>query len=396
MHDPESTDARTTLPLAGLIAVEVGDSASAPFAGQILAGLGVEVWKVERPVTGDSTRSWGPKSCKGSAAAFHALNRGKKSLCLDIKDGADLAALHEFIVARADIFLHNLRPGSAARYGLDPASLREGKPGLVCCEIGAYGHVGAMNRLPGYDPLMQAFAGIMSVTGEEGRQPVRAGVSVNDSGTGMWAVIGILAALATRARTGTGATVNSSLLETAISWMSTNIACLAADGDPGRRYGSGTATVVPHRAYAAADGHIAVSCANDRLFAKLSDVLGHPQWARDPRFATNPARIENRAAIDGLIETQLARASREHWQARLAAVGVASAPVQTTSEIVAHAQTAALQILQSPAADELALVGLPLSFDGRRPPPLSAAPRLGEHNALLRAALLPIKIQETQ
>lgn len=367
------------LPLSGVVVVEVGDSAAAPFAGQVLAALGAEVWKVERPETGDPSRGWGPKSWAGAAAAFHALNRGKKSVCVDIKDPEQLAALHEFIVERADVFLHNLRPGSSAKYGLDPASLRTRKPGLICCEVGAFGHVGPMNTLPGYDPLMQAFAGIMSITGEEGNPPVRSGVSVVDFGTGMWTVIGILAALVRRSAHHSGATVNSSLLETAITWMSMNIATYAADGDPGSRHGSGVAFVVPHRAYAAADGYMAVSCANDRLFAKLSVVLEHPEWSTDPRFATNAARIEHRGEIDGLIEAQLLKHPRAFWQERLQSAGIASAPVQTTPEIVAHPQTHALGMLQKPSADELALAGLPLSFDGRRPPPLCSAPSLGQH-----------------
>lgn len=373
------------LPLTGLVVVEVGDSAAAPFAGQVLAALGAEVWKVERPGTGDASRGWGPPSCGGTAAAFHALNRGKKSVCLDIKDAAQLATLHAFIHDKADVVLHNLRPGSSGKYGLDPQSLRAGKPGLVCCEIGAFGHVGAMNTLPGYDPLMQAFAGIMSITGEAGREPVRAGVSVVDFGTGMWAVIGILAALVRRSANHNGATVNSSLLETAVSWMTMGIASHAADGEPGARHGSGVAFVVPHRTYKAADGYIAVACANDRLFVKLCKALGHPEWSSDPRFITNAVRLEHRAEIDGLIEAQLRTQSRAVWQERLQPAGIATAPVQNTPEIVAHPQVEALRILQKPAQDDIALVGLPLSFDGIRPPPLHGAPSLGQDSAALYA-----------
>ncbi|MCY1224544.1 Acetyl-CoA:oxalate CoA-transferase [compost metagenome] len=368
------------LPLDGVVVVELSDSASAPFAGQILAALGADVWKIERP-TGDSARGWGPSKWKGSGAAFHAINRGKRFISLDIKDPGDLAKLHQLIAERADVFFHNLRPGSAAQYGLDADSLRVTKPELICCEVGAFGHQGPLNTAPGYDPLMQAFAGIMSITGEEGQSPVRAGVSIVDFGTGMWAVIGILAALMRRQKKHVGATVSSSLLETAIAWMSIGVANYNADGEPGSRHGSGVAFIVPHRAYQAADGYLIVSCANDALFARLCETLDRPEWARDERFATNAGRLRNRALIDGLIGERLAERPRAYWQERLGAAGLPCAPIQTTEELVHHAQTEALGIIGKPSDDELAVVGLPLSFNGKRPPPLSAAREVGHDNA---------------
>ncbi|AOI90501.1 CoA transferase [Burkholderia pseudomultivorans] len=374
------------LPLSGVVVVELSDSASAPFAGKILASLGAEVWKIERP-TGDSARGWGPSEWKGSGAAYHALNRGKRSVCIDIKDREQLATLHRLIAEHADVFIHNLRPGSSAQYGLDADSLRVTKPELVYCEIGAFGHLGPLNTLPGYDPLMQAFSGIMSITGEEGQAPVRAGVSIVDFGSGLWAVVGILAALYRRQIKHCGATVNGSLLETAIGWMTVAIANYSADGDTGGRHGSGVAFIVPHRAYATADGYLIVSAANDALFAKLCAALERPEWARDERFATNAARLRNRAEIDRLIGEQLATESRATWQARLQAAGIPVAPIQTTAEVVAHAQTHALGIIEKPSDDEIGLVGLPLSFDGKRPPPLHAAHDIGADNASLDALL---------
>ncbi|MES2999537.1 MAG: CoA transferase [Pseudomonadota bacterium] len=375
------------LPLAGVVVVELSDSASAPFGGQVIAALGAEVWKIERPGPGDSARSWGPSQWKGSGAAFHALNRGKRAICLDIKNPVQLDTLHQLINEHADVFLHNLRPGSAAQYGLDPESLRAAKPELICCEVGAFGHLGPMNKDPGYDPLLQAFSGIMSLTGEEGQAPVRAGVSIVDFGTGMWAVIGILSALYRRQVRKTGATVNSSLLETAIAWMTVGFANYAADGDKGARHGSGIAFIVPHRAYTAADGHLVVSCANDRLFGKLCEALGKPEWATDPQFATNAARLKNRVEIDGLIGERLSHETRAHWKNHLQQFGIASAPIQTVDEIHAHEQTRALGILGKPSEDEIPLVGLPLSFDGVRPPPFHGAHAIGEDNGKLDALL---------
>lgn len=375
------------LPLKGIVVVELGDSASAPFGGQVLAALGAEVWKIERPGPGDSSRGWGPSRWKGSGAAYHSLNRGKRSICLDLKDAAQLDTLHVLIRDHADVFLHNLRPGSAGQYRLDPESLRALKPELICCEVGAFGHVGPMNRLPGYDPLMQAFAGIMSLTGEEGQAPVRAGVSIVDFGTGMWAVIGILAALFRRARTKQGATVNSSLLETAIAWMTVGIANYAADGEPGGRFGSGVAFIVPHRAYQAADGYQIVSCANDRLFARLCEALDRPEWASDPKFATNAGRLENRDEIDRLIGERMATQNRAWWDEHLGRYGIATAPVQTTAELFHHEQTRALGMIAKPQEDEIETVQLPLSFDGKRPPALHAAPEIGDDDDALKRLL---------
>lgn len=210
--------------LSGIVVVELGDSAAAPFAGHVLACLGAEVWKIERPGSGDPSRSWGgpSDSWQNAGAIFHALNRGKKSVVIDVKNAADLERLKAFIDARADVFFHNLRPGTAGAFGLDETALTRRKPSLVYCTVGAFGARGPMNRLPGFDPLMQAYSGIMSVTGEEGQAPVRAGVSLVDFGTGLWAAFGIMTALYARQGKGTGTIVDSSLFETAIGWMSAN------------------------------------------------------------------------------------------------------------------------------------------------------------------------------
>ncbi|MFT3660483.1 MAG: CoA transferase [Gordonia sp. (in: high G+C Gram-positive bacteria)] len=368
-------------PLAGIVVVELGDSASAPFAGQILASLGAEVWKAERP-TGDSSRGWGPSIWRGDGAAFHAINRGKKTIRADLTDAGESDRLRRLIVEHADVFLHNLRPGSAARHRLDADSLRSDAPELIYCELGAFGHVGPLKDEPGYDPLMQAFAGIMSLTGEADGPPVRAGVSIVDFGSGMWSVIGILAALVRRGRIGAGATVNSSLLETAIAWNTIAIAGFHADGDPGSRHGSGVAFIVPHRAFPTADGDLIVSCANDPLFAKLAAALGHPEWSGDPRFATNAARLANRDELERLIGDVLRTGTRDHWRAVLRPHGVPAAPVQTIPEFVAHEQTAALGIIGPPPdRDDIATVGLPLSFDGERPGPLHSAQPIGANDA---------------
>ncbi|SIT41726.1 L-carnitine dehydratase/bile acid-inducible protein F [Paraburkholderia piptadeniae] len=374
------------LPLSGVVVVELSDSAAAPFAGRVLAALGAEVWKIERP-SGDSARGWGPSKWKGSGAAYHALNRGKNTISIDIKDRDQLVILHQLIARHADVFIHNLRPGSCGQYGLDGDSLRVTKPELVYCEVGAFGHVGPLNTLPGYDPLMQAFSGIMSITGEEGQAPARAGVSIVDFGTGMWAVIGILAALYRRRVKHCGASVNCSLLETAIAWMTVGIANYNVDGEPGGRHGSGVAFIAPHRAYATSDGYLIVSAANDPLFARLCAALDHPEWSADDRFATNSGRLKNRSELDRLIGERLNDEPRAVWQERLQAAGIPVAPIQTTAEIVTHQQSHALGIIETPPDDEVGMVGLPLSFDGKRPPPLHAARDIGTDNDALEHLL---------
>lgn len=372
------------LPLSGFVVVELTDNASAPFGGEILAQLGAEVWKVERP-GGDASRRWGSDRCRGASSSYHVLNRGKQCLCLDIKNEAELARLHQLIDDKADVFIHNLRPGTSGKYRLDATTLRRRKPSLVYCEVGAFGHVGPMREEPGYDPLMQAFSGIMSLTGDADRPPSRSGVSIIDLGTGTWAALGIVVALLRRQTQGTGATVNCSLFETALAWMALSLGTHAAGGKKAGRLGSGIGFIAPSRAYMTADGYLMVSCANDHLFGKLCGALGRPDWATDARFATNSARLQHRAALDALLESRLAQHPRAVWQERLLALGVPSAPVQEVEEVFQCEQVRALAILQSPAEDEMPVIGLPLSFDGERPPPLSPAGDLGQANHRLGA-----------
>ncbi len=371
-------------PLEGVVIVELGDSASAPYAGYILASLGATVWKVERPDVGDASRSWGADRWKGSGSIFHALNRGKKSIALNIKDSGDLAALKDLIVNRADVFLHNLRPGTIHRFGLDEASLMKAKPSLIHCTVGAFGSKGAMNTLPGFDPLLQAFSGIMSLTGEAGQAPVRAGVSLVDFGTGLWAAFGIMTSLYARKNTARGQVVESSLFETALGWMTAAISTFQVTQECPQPMGSGIAFIAPYKAYLARDGYLVIACGNDRLFAKLCAVFGTEAWLEDARFATNSSRVQNRDAIDQLVGDQLVTRSRAEWRDLFDAAGVPCAPIQTTDEVVAHPQTEALGMLSAAPDDELRLVGIPFSLDGIRPGITHGAPLLGADNAEFR------------
>ncbi|MDH5537524.1 MAG: CoA transferase, partial [Betaproteobacteria bacterium] len=336
----------TTGPLAGIVVVELGNSVAAPFAGQILGDLGAEVIKIEK-ADGDDARKWGPPFWEGAAASFQPLNRNKKSAVCELRDPHQLAALRRLINARADVVLQNLRPGQVNQLGLDGATLVAEKPALIYCNLGAFGRTGPLKEQPGYDPLMQAFSGIMSTTGEPGRPPVRVGPSIVDLGTGMWAVIGVLTRLHQRRDTGAGGIVDVSLFETATSLVSLLAANYLASGEQPPKQGSGATGIVPYRAYATADGDLVVAAASDGLFRRLAQVLGHPEWAQDPRFASNPQRVEHQVILYALIEAEMSARSNSEWTALLETAGIPCAPVQNLAQMLAHEQTRALGLLQN-------------------------------------------------
>jgi len=374
------------LPLDGVTVIELGHSVAAPYATEILGDLGADVIKVEK-TDGDDARSWAPPYWGAMAATFLSFNRNKRSVVVNLKDAGERERLKRLILERADVVIQNLRPGAAAEYGLDAASLRALKPALVYCTIGAFGRIGPLKDRPGYDPLMQAFGGLMSVTGEPDQRPVRAGTSIIDMAAGMWSVIGVLAALLQRRAGGPegasaeGATIDTSLYETVLAFMCYHAANFQASGELPRRHGSGAAMIAPYRGYATKDGFIVIGAGNDRLFATLARVLGHPEWIDDARFRTNPDRVANQAVLYRWIEEIIAGRTTREWQATLDAAGVPNAPMQTIAEVLAHPQTEALGMLQPSPDGDITLVGLPLSFDGVRPAFRRAPPALGADTA---------------
>jgi crotonobetainyl-CoA:carnitine CoA-transferase CaiB-like acyl-CoA transferase len=374
-------------PLSGLVVVEIGHSVAAPYAGMILGELGAEVIKVENPRGGDAARGWGPPFSEGTATAFHAFNRAKRGIAVDLGDRAAVERLRRLIRERADVLLHNLKFGTLDRYGLGAASLLAEKPSLVCCNIGAFGTQGPLRDRPGYDPMMQAYGGLMSLLGEDGRPPARVTVSIIDMATAMWAAIGILAKLAERRATGKGGIVDASLYETTLAWMSLPIAAYLASGEVPARYGSGIEQIVPYQAFAAADGHLMVAAGNDNLFRRLAEAVGRPSLAEDPRFCSNKDRVGNRRNLIAILEDVFGTEPIAVWRQRLDAAGIPNAPIRSIDQVVEDAQTAALGIIQerpaSAVGTSLSLVGLPLSFDGVRPPFVKPAPRLGEDNAVI-------------
>jgi crotonobetainyl-CoA:carnitine CoA-transferase CaiB-like acyl-CoA transferase len=376
MNEEKSKSLPPDAPLKGLIVVELGHSVAAPFAGQILADLGARVIKIENPAHGDDARRWGPPFWNGAATIFQSVNRNKESAAVDLKNPEQLAALRAFIVERADIVIQNMRAGLVTQYGVG-AELRAENPRLIYCNLGAFGTSGPLSKRPGYDPLMQAFGGIMSVTGNDGEAPVRVGVSIIDQGAGMWSVIGILSALHRRALTGEGCTVDTSLFETALAWANAPNATYQATGKPPGRRGSETPGLTPYKVFEASDGFILIAAGNDNLFRRLAEAVGHKEWLDDERFATNPRRVENRGLVNDTLQHVIATRSVMEWVDVFEAAGVPAAPLQSIDQVVAHPQTQALGILQKAPDADMTLMGPPLSFNGARPPLRNAPPPLG-------------------
>lgn len=367
-----------TLPLAGITVVELGHSVAAPFAGEILGDLGATVVKVEKR-DGDDARKWAPPYWHGHSALFQSLNRNKLSVMVDLRNAGERGQLEAFILERADVLIQNMRPGSVAEFGLDAETLRRKKPRLIYCSIGAFGSKGPLQEKPGYDPLMQAFGGFMSITGEPGGVGVRAGTSIMDMGTGMWCAIGILGALQNLHRTGEGTHIETSLYETALAWMTYHMANYLASGELPLPQGSGASMIVPYRAYRTRDGMVMIAAGNNKLFELMSGALGHPEWPGDARFRDNPERVAHKDQLNGLIQDAVGGLTTAELQAKLDAAGVPCAPMQTVDQVAKHPQTGALGILQPSPDGSISLVGLPMSFDGERPPFRLHPPTLGQH-----------------
>jgi formyl-CoA transferase/CoA:oxalate CoA-transferase len=371
----------TFAPLRGIRVVDVTTSLAGPYCTEVLAALGADVVKIEPPGVGDEARTWGPPWWEGESTLFLTVNAGKRSVCVDLRRGNDVMLR---LVDGADVLVQSLRPGLADERGLGAEALRARNPRLIYCSIRSFGRTGPWRDRPGYDPLAQAAGGIVSVTGEPGRDGVRAGVSVSDQGTGMWAAIGILAALHERERTGEGREVDVSLYETALGFMAYHLTGFLGAGAVPAPHGTAFPSIVPYQAFSASDGRLMIAAGNDRLFAALVDALGLPELGSDARFTTNADRVANREALVPLLEASFAAEPREHWLARLADAGVPAAPVQDVSEVALAEQTEALEILQElphPAVGGLRIPAFPVSIDGERVRHPSAPPELGAHTA---------------
>jgi crotonobetainyl-CoA:carnitine CoA-transferase CaiB-like acyl-CoA transferase len=370
------------LPLDGVVVVDLTQNVAGPFCTQILGDMGADVVKIERPGRGDEARAWAPPYWGDESATFMALNRNKRSLALDLKADAGLEVLKR-LVGRADVLVQSLRAGAARALGLDFAAAAALNPRLVYCAVTAFGARGPLRDRPGYDAMMQAYGGLMSVNGHPGQEPARVGTSVVDMGTGMWAALGIVAALRRRDATGRAVEVTTALFETALMWVSYQALGYLASGQTPAPQGSGTAMIAPYQAFPAADGWLMIAAPADGMFVRLAQALGAPALAADERFRDNPSRVRHRAA---LVEA-LSALTRARKMADLAdALGrhdVPCAPILTVDAVLEEPQTRESGMLLDaphPRLGRYTSIGLPLEWDGRRPGVRQVPPRLGEHS----------------
>ena len=376
-------------PLAGLLVADLTQNVAGPTCTQILGDMGADVIKVERPGRGDDARAWAPPLWGEESATFMSFNRSKRSLAVDMKV-EDGRAILERLIQRADVLVQSLRAGAVEELGLGWERARTLNPRLVYCSITAFGTQGPLSDRPGYDPLMQAYGGLMSVNGHAGQPPARVPVSIVDMGTGMWAVIAILGALRERDRTGRGANVTTALFETALAWTTFQMTNHLASGEVPERQGSGTPMIAPYEAFPSRDAWVMIAAGSDALFAKCCAALGLAALPADPRFSSNPARVENRSALFETLASVTRTLSTEELLARLQKAGLPSAPILTLDRVAAEPQTEASGMLipsKHPRVPEYRTVGLPIRWDGERPGVTRVPPLLGEHTGEVLAEL---------
>jgi len=371
---------RMTNILTGITVLDLSQNIAGPFCTQLLGDFGADVFKVERPVGGDDARKWVPPTSHGIGTTFLAVNRNKRSVGVDIAtpQGRDVVRR---LADNVDVLVHSVRPGSLEARGLGYDDLKATNPGLVYCAISAFGETGPLARDSGYDQLVQAFTGIMSVTGHPDRPPARAGISVIDTGTGIWAFIGTLAALYQRKDTGRGARVSTSLMETGVNWMSIFLAHYMGAGFIGERMGDVTSATSPYEAFKTSDGAVLITAANDKLFASLCRALGLPELPTDPRFDTNARRVANRPALHALLEERTSRMRSADCVALLRESGAPCSTINAVDAVEANEQVAAMRMIRplpAPHLPDFRTVDLPVAIDGekaslRRAPPLLAA-----------------------
>jgi crotonobetainyl-CoA:carnitine CoA-transferase CaiB-like acyl-CoA transferase len=370
-------DAPNGLPLAGRRVADFSRVLAGPLATMLLADLGADVIKVERPETGDDTRGWGPPFVEGDAAYFLSLNRNKRSVTLDLAtDGGRSAARR--LALTSDVVVENFRPGLMQRFGLDHESLSAERPDLVYCSLTAFGE-GAGSR-PGYDIIVQALSGLMSFTGHPEGEPTKVGVALLDVICGLYAANAIQAALLRRSATGRGGRVTVSLFDASVAALVNQAANYLLGGLVPEPLGNAHPNIVPYQLFQASDRPFILAAGNDRLFERTCEVIGRQELAADERFVTNADRVRHREALIPILAEAFAARTAETWVEALEAASVPTAPVRTVDEVFASAEgAAALQDVDDPVRGLLRLVAEPIHVDGRVPPVRRPPPRLGEH-----------------
>ncbi len=384
----------TIRPLEGIIVADFSRVLAGPLCTMTLADLGATVIKVERPGIGDDTRSWGPPFSATGSTYFESVNRNKQSIALDLADAADRDVARE-LALRADVLVENFKPGGMDKLGLGYAELSAQNPGLVYASISGFGSAGGAH-LPGYDFIIQALGGLMSITGEADADPMKAGVALVDVLTAKDASIGVLAALNARASSGTGAHVEVNLLSSLQGALANQGQAYLGAGKVATRMGNGHPSIVPYQLLACADGSVAVACGNDGQFARLCDEIGAPDLSCDARFATNSARVANREALIPLLEDALGADTGANWQSRFTRIGVPAGKVAGIDEGLAYAQSLGLEpVIEVHNAQGVAVgkqVRHPITWTPELDAPTMAPPQLGEHTDAVRQWLsMPVE-----
>jgi len=384
--------------LRGTTVLDLSRNLAGPYCTMLLGDLGAEVIKVESIGSGDDTRNWRPPDWNGQSATFLACNRNKRSITIDLDAEAGQQLVRR-LASRSDVVVSSFRPGSLAKRGLDYESLRDLNEGLVYCSITAYGSKGPKKDEPGYDPVLQAETGMMSMTGHPDGPPARLGIGVIDLGTGMWAAVGIQAALRNRSETAVGALVEVSLYETAAWWLSYHVEGYLATGDTPQRQGNGTPFVAPYEVFATADGDLMVTAGNDRLFASLCRVLGLPELPEDPAYARNADRVANRIRLHELLEDRFKEREAAEWEVMLGTETIPCSRVRSVADLVNDPQLDALDMLVDiphPDIPDLRVVDIPLTLNGERATHRLPPPRLGEQTtSILEELGVPTEEIET-
>jgi crotonobetainyl-CoA:carnitine CoA-transferase CaiB-like acyl-CoA transferase len=370
------------LPLEGLTVLDLSRVLAGPYASQLLGDLGADVWKIEYPVIGDETRGWGPPFAAGESAYFLSINRNKRSVALDLGEprarDAVLAAARS-----ADVVIENFLPGRLTRFGLDPAALRAVNPSLVVCSITGFGQTGPYVALPGYDAVLQGFTGLMSITGEPDRPPVKVGVATIDVLAGCHAASAILAALVGRLRGGGGAHLDVALAEVGIAGLVNVAQAALATGEPARRHGTAHPTIVPYQTFDTADRPIVVAVGNDGQWERLCRALGRPEWWARQEWRRNRDRVLHRADVVAALTERLAGGSQRDWLATLSRAGVPAGPVRDVGEVVNDPALRVRDFVRDTRLTgeerSIPLLTLPWCIDGVRPRIRLSPPRLGEH-----------------
>jgi crotonobetainyl-CoA:carnitine CoA-transferase CaiB-like acyl-CoA transferase len=378
-------------PLHGVRVLDLSRILAGPWAGQVLADLGAEVIKVERPEGGDDTRSWGPPFLapaaggteRGESAYFLCANRGKKSVTIDFAKPEGQALVKQ-LAAQSDILLENFKVGGLTKLGLGPEDMAKLNPRLIYCSITGFGQTGPYSARAGYDFLMQGMGGLMSVTGEPEGEPMKVGVAVTDVFTGLYAATSVLAALAERARSGLGQHIDIALFDVQIATLANQIMSYLTSGEQPPRLGNAHPSIVPYQVFPAQDGHVILAIGNDEQFKRFAELAGAPELARDARFATNPARVTNRAVLIPLLEALMRARPAQGWISALEEIGVPCGPINQFADLETHEQVRARGIFKTlahPAAGSMRSVASPMRFsrtqveDERAPPLLGADTR---------------------